>query len=122
MSETKGDNDRYYNDRFKTPLTRSLIKDGSFSDARLAELDKTLEVCRLVVADSDYSVAGDQRVLYSSACQVLDAALYAVKVTCKDPTHRSVFVQDFAASLNRRRLLKNDDVERFWEAAETKLK
>lgn len=107
----------------KTPLARSLIKDGSLSDARLAEMDKTIEVCRLVIADTDASsVEGQQRILYSPACQVLDATLFSVKSTCKDPTHRSVFIQELAASLNRRRLLKNDDVERFWEAAETKLK
>jgi hypothetical protein len=99
------------------------IHAAPLSDARLEELDKTFEVCRLVVADSDpFSVGGQQRVLYSSACQVLDAALYAVKTTCNDPTHQRVFIQDFAASLNRRRLLTNKDVEPFWKAAEIKIK
>ena len=93
------------------------------SDARLAELDKTLDVCKLVVADPDpFSVAGQQRVLYSSSCQILDATLYAAKTTLKDETEKRVFVQDLAASLNRRRLLKNDDVESFWKACEIKMK
>jgi len=89
---------------------------------RLQEQEKTFEICQLVIADADpYSVAGHNRVLYSSGCQVLDAALYTAKVTLPQGSHRSVFIQDLAASLNRRRLLPNEKVEEFWKVCEEKI-
>lgn len=89
---------------------------------RLREQDKTLEICTLVVSDFNPStIEGRNRILYSSACQVLDATLYTAKVTIPQGSPRSVFIQDLAASLNRRRLLSNENVESFWSLCEEKI-
>jgi hypothetical protein len=89
---------------------------------RLEEQDKTFGICRLVIADPDpSSVAGHNRVLYSSGCQVLDAALFTAKTTLPQGSPRSVFIQDLAASLNRRRLLSSEKVEEFWTLCEEKI-
>ena len=92
------------------------------AEERLQEQEKTFEICRLVIADSaPCTVAGHNRVLYSPGCQVLDAALYTAKTTLPQGSPRSVFIQDLAASLNRRRLLPNEDVEAFWVRCEEKI-
>jgi hypothetical protein len=89
---------------------------------RLQEQEKTFAICQLVIADPDpFSVTGRNRVLYSSGCQVLDAALFAAKTTLPQGSPRLVFIQDLAASLNRRRLLPNEKVEEFWEVCEEKI-
>jgi len=55
--------------------------------------------------------------LPSPVCQVLDASLYAGKVSLPKGSPQHAFVQDLAASLNRRRILKNEDVESFTDLA-----
>jgi len=47
--------------------------------------------------------------------KIFESALYAAKTTMKDPTERRVFVQDFAASLNRKGLLASELVDKFCE-------
>lgn len=92
------------------------------SEERLKELDKTLGICKLVISDNNpHSVEGANRVLYSPGCEILDAALYGAKVTLQQGSPRSVFIQDFAAALNRRRLLKNEEVEEFTKLCEEKI-
>lgn len=49
----------------------------------------------------------------SRETKMFEAAMYAAKTTMKDATERRVFVQDFAASLNRRGLLINENVDDF---------
>ena len=95
------------------------IQSKELDERRLEARDKTFNLCSLVVADpAPTTVVGYQRILYSSTCQVLDASLYAAKVSLPKGSSRRAFIQDLAASLNRRRLLRNKDVEEFWELAE----
>lgn len=76
------------------------------------EVLKTQRVCTLVFGDPD---------VVGIPCQVLDAALYAAEVTLPQGSPRRVFIQDFAAALNRRRILRNEEVEKFWELCEDKI-
>ena len=46
-------------------------------------------------------------------CRVVQAAMYSAKQTIKDWNGRRVFVQDFAAALNRRHLLTYDKYDEF---------
>jgi hypothetical protein len=45
--------------------------------------------------------------------QILSACMHTAKTTLKKGSSQRVFVQDFAAALNRRSLLRNDRVEDF---------
>jgi len=45
------------------------------------------------------------------------AVMYALKVSISDPPAWRVFIQDFAASLNRKGLLANSNVDKFTEYA-----
>jgi len=74
--------------------------------ARLHE-ERLIELCNKL--DIPYQT------LPSPVCQVLDASLYAGKVSLQRGSPRHAFVQDLAASLNRRRILKNEDVDSFTE-------
>lgn len=47
--------------------------------------------------------------------RVMQAAMYAAKTTLAEGTPQRVFVQDFAAILNRRELLSNTNVQPFRE-------
>lgn len=49
----------------------------------------------------------------SRETKMFEATMFAAKTTMKDATERRVFIQDFAASLNRKRLLTNENVEDF---------
>jgi len=53
----------------------------------------------------------------SLECQVLASSLFAAKTTTKPwgVVPQRVFIQDLAASLNRRRLLPNEKVSKFEE-------
>ncbi|MCS7124546.1 MAG: hypothetical protein NZ932_03925 [Candidatus Bathyarchaeota archaeon] len=51
--------------------------------------------------------------LSSQKCKVLSAALYVAKTTLPKGSSRRVFIQDFAAALNRRKVLSNDLVDEF---------
>jgi len=44
---------------------------------------------------------------------LFESALYAAKTTMKDATERRVFIQDFAAALNRRALLDSELIDAF---------
>ena len=80
-------------------------------------------------------INGDQRLLavlddiilklpnHVDVSMAIDAALYAVAVTFKNPTLRRVFIQDFAAALNRRGIIPTDGerVEEFWKLAEYRI-
>ena len=46
--------------------------------------------------------------------EILNSGVYAVCSSIKNPTERRVFMQDFMASLNRRGILTNKEVEK-WE-------
>lgn len=54
------------------------------------------EVCQLLEVGAE-----------SNACKVLTGALYAAGVTIKDKTERTLFVQDFSASLSRHGFFDN---------------
>jgi len=47
--------------------------------------------------------------------KVFESAMYSAKTTMKEASERRVFIQDFAAALNRRGLLRNEVVDRFCE-------
>lgn len=47
------------------------------------------------------------------ATQIFESTLYAAKTTMKDATERRVFIQDFAAALNRHGLLRSELVDAF---------
>jgi hypothetical protein len=49
----------------------------------------------------------------SPKCQVLMASLYAAKTSLPKGSPRRVFVEDLAASLNRRRILKSEQYDEF---------
>jgi len=49
----------------------------------------------------------------STACRVLRSSLYSARETIRDRSSRRVFIQDLATSLERRGLLKREDVEQF---------
>jgi hypothetical protein len=95
--------------------------DSEMMSERVKEQEKTVDICRLVIGGHAYSVDGYSRVLMNPACQVLDASLYAAKVTIPMGSERSAFIQDFAAGLNRRRILANENVETFWALCEEKI-
>ncbi|HDO42010.1 MAG TPA: hypothetical protein ENH03_03820 [Candidatus Bathyarchaeota archaeon] len=46
-------------------------------------------------------------------CKILAAALFSAKSTLPKGSPRRVFIQDLAASLNRKGLLKNEKVDTF---------
>ena len=51
--------------------------------------------------------------------QTIDAALTAIKYGAYgDRTTQRVLIQELAAALNRRKILANDKVEKFWDTAE----
>lgn len=78
--------------------------------ARLVNhVDRIVRLCNTL--DISYQT------MKSPVCQVIDASLYAGKVSLSKGSPRQAFVQDLAASLNRRRLLKNEDVESFTDLA-----
>lgn len=83
---------------------------------------KTERVCNLVFGES--STDGTDTfsdLTVSLECAILDAALYAAKTSLPKGSPRRVFIQDLAAALNRRKILHNNDVEKFWELAEDKI-
>jgi hypothetical protein len=49
----------------------------------------------------------------SRICKILSSALFSAKTTLPKGTPRRVFIQDLAASLNRKRILPNEKVEPF---------
>lgn len=49
----------------------------------------------------------------AAEAKIFKAALYAAKATIAEPSSRRVFIQDFAASLNRAGLLRNALVDAF---------
>jgi len=56
--------------------------------------------------------------LTSIACyKILKSTMYAIKHTVKDETSRHVFIQEFAASLNRLGVLSNTNEQLFREEA-----
>ena len=53
---------------------------------------------------------------YYAMCKTLESAMYSVKQTIPDLTQKIVFVQDFAAALNRRHLLQYKKHSEFMNA------
>jgi len=62
------------------------------------------EMCGLIGQDVD-----------ESGCRVLQSAMFSAKTTITNPNERVVFVQDLAASLNRKKMLPHDKYNRFIE-------
>jgi|WetSurMetagenome_2_1015567.scaffolds.fasta_scaffold06950_1 hypothetical protein len=60
---------------------------------------------------------------HAKISEAIDAALYALAVTYKEPNGRSAFIQDLAAALGRRGILPADQqtVERFWQLCEDRV-
>lgn len=50
---------------------------------------------------------------YTEECGLVKSALYAAKTTLPRGTLRRLFIQEFAASLNRKHTLPNENVEKF---------
>lgn len=49
----------------------------------------------------------------STECSIVRSALYAAKSSLPKGSPRRVFIQDFAASLNRKQILPNENVDEF---------
>lgn len=90
-----------------------------FESANMArdESVSLFELCFTLLSDS--SKAGGfpktpEAVMESPACKVLRAAFYAGKYgVFNESSTQRVFVQEFAASLNRKGMLKNPSVDQF---------
>ena len=52
-----------------------------------------------------------------SPCKLLEAFMYSVKQSVKDETTWHVFIQEFAAALNRQKILSNTNEQPFREWA-----
>jgi len=77
---------------------------------QLQHQDRLLQLCsKLRIHEPPYTTP----TLTNPVCQVLDTTLYAVKVSLPQGSPRRVFIEDLAASLNRRKLLRNEDVDSF---------
>jgi hypothetical protein len=83
-------------------------RDTGFSESEvLSEMSKLINIARWY---SDPTSAGNVQ-------EIIGAVMYTLKQTVKDETTWHVFIQDFAAALNRRGLLSNTNVQPFREYA-----
>jgi hypothetical protein len=73
----------------------------------LKEVEVSREMCKTVL------LHGKPVDPNSPECAMLQSALYAAKVTLPKGSPRRVFIQDFAASLNRKHILPNENYDKF---------
>jgi len=99
---------QYLIHEYKIPLTWQQLLDKLFesthssSPVRVEEMRHALEDMKTQLTRLGYP--GED---------IFDATLFAAKTTMKDASERRVFIQDFAASLNRKGLLPTEFVDAF---------
>lgn len=83
--------------------------------SEITAIDAMMKLVTTPTVDSIGRVSSIQLVYFLT--DMLKATMYSLKATVKDPTTWHVFIQDWAASLNRKHLLSNTNEQLFREWA-----
>lgn len=103
-----------YETQHKYQCPRAAEKKVRFTAERMPEMAFLHIAYKMAGLLSDRGISFTDEAL-SLCLDMLESTLYVAKATLPEGSPRRVFIQDFAASLNRKGLLANEDVDKFRE-------
>jgi hypothetical protein len=99
---------------YRPPQSKANRKESRVP-SEITALDAMMKLITTPTVDSVGRVSSVQLVYFLT--DLLKATMYALKASLKDETTLHVFIQDWAASLNRKGLLSNTNEQLFREWA-----